>query len=349
MKETQTIESSEGQVSSTSSDRSAVRQSTQKHQGLSLWFCGLIVLALFLGWFLPDFIAVFDTISNFHWQLICLMAMIAIFQIYRGRWLAFVLITLMLVWPVYRLSMLYQPPPKVEAVTPTIRMLTLNVFQGNLKYQQTFDLIEKTQPDIVGLVEFGWNWETGFLPLMKDYPYRVGPYHGNVIFSKFPIREDFNRKHAFDPWFSPGLGSSFWIEDQLVYFLLVHTTSPTSPERLMERDREIGGIRDAAYYRQRNMHVIVAGDFNATTHSRSLSTFLDNAELKDSRQGFGLQNSWPTWFWPASICIDHVVVSKKVKVVNRTTGSHVGSDHLPVITDIAFGKHRRVRKRPENQ
>ena len=142
--------------------------------------------------------------------------------------------------------------------------------------------------------------------------------------------------------------ATFTVDDQRVYFVLVHSTSPKSASEMAERDAQINGIQKTAMHFVAARHVIVAGDFNATTASRSLQTFMDVAMLKDSRRGFGLQHSWPTWCWPISVCIDHCFVSRGVHVVNRRVGPNLGSDHLPVIVDFSLGRHRKTRQKPES-
>ena len=102
---------------------------------------------------------------------------------------------------------------------------------------------------------------------------------------------------------------------------------------------QIMHLTTAMWYRCHHMHVIVMGDFNATTHCRSIDWFLKNSGLRDSRTGFGLQNSWPAGWWPFMICIDHAFVSEHVHVHSRQTARNVGSDHLPVLVELSFGRH----------
>ena len=50
----------------------------------------------------------------------------------------------------------------------------------------------------------------------------------------------------------------------------------------------------------------------------------------------------PTFTWPAlvpyylGIQVDHVLFSNNFKVIEKKTGNHVGSDHRPLIVDLAF-------------
>ena len=62
-------------------------------------------------------------------------------------------------------------------------------------------------------------------------------------------------------------------------------------------------------------------------------TGLDNA-----RKGFGLLPTWPAFMpWPfLRIPIDHCLVSPDIRVIRMRTGRTIGSDHLPIIVDMAI-------------
>jgi endonuclease/exonuclease/phosphatase family metal-dependent hydrolase len=58
--------------------------------------------------------------------------------------------------------------------------------------------------------------------------------------------------------------------------------------------------------------------------------------LRDSREGFGLQNSWPA-YWPwLSITIDHCLVSRDIRLIDRKVGPDIGSDHYPVLVEVGI-------------
>ncbi len=76
-----------------------------------------------------------------------------------------------------------------------------------------------------------------------------------------------------------------------------------------------------------------------TQQTTSKSSF--NLFLLDSRRGFGVQRSWPTSMKVSilgtmRIPIDHALVSRDVKVLDRRVGPFIGSDHFPIMVDIAF-------------
>jgi len=82
--------------------------------------------------------------------------------------------------------------------------------------------------------------------------------------------------------------------------------------------------------------VLVAGDFNCTPWSPFFADLVAATGLSDSARGFGV---WPTWnstLLPLGISIDHVLVSDGLVTRNHRVGGDVGSDHFPVIVDLAY-------------
>ena len=56
--------------------------------------------------------------------------------------------------------------------------------------------------------------------------------------------------------------------------------------------------------------------------------------LRDAARGQGWVGTWPAWFWPALVPIDHVLVKGPVAVADLRRGPFVGSDHYPLVADL---------------
>lgn len=361
--------SADGSVATTanesaSSDSSTTDDSKTSETGTSrkirnhkwAWKLGCCaVIAMFSSWLVPRITFVFHTIANFQLQLVALVMITVFFMLLSRRYLAAFVLAALVALPTYHLAKLYFPASdsdensaEVAATgesTRKIRLMTFNVLKSNDRYEDTLNLIREVDADVVGLLEFSGPWQRYFEDkLLEEYPYRVGPKIGKCVLSKFPIGEIPTRISNANPWFNGWLETRFWVDDQMVHFILTHTLSPKNHSRLVERNGQFKGLGQRSQVISQYMHVVLAGDFNGTTHDYELSTLLDYCEFKDSRQGFGLQNSWPTWFWPMSICIDQCFVSKLVRVHDRKRGPDVGSDHLPIIVELSFGTHEVVQK-----
>ncbi|MEP6362863.1 MAG: endonuclease/exonuclease/phosphatase family protein, partial [Balneola sp.] len=85
-----------------------------------------------------------------------------------------------------------------------------------------------------------------------------------------------------------------------------------------------------------NGRTVLIGDLNTTSFSPNFNRITDGTNLRDSRLGFGLQPSWNAQIPFISVAIDHVLVSKEIKVTDRRISADIGSDHFPVIIKIAI-------------
>ena len=79
---------------------------------------------------------------------------------------------------------------------------------------------------------------------------------------------------------------------------------------------------------------VLVGDLNTSPWSPYFSRLLRQSGLANARDGFGILPTWPSFFRPAMIPIDHCLISPGVGVKHMTTGPDIGSDHLPVIIDL---------------
>jgi endonuclease/exonuclease/phosphatase (EEP) superfamily protein YafD len=104
------------------------------------------------------------------------------------------------------------------------------------------------------------------------------------------------------------------------------------------RDAQLAAIAAAA--RSKNGPLVLAGDLNVTSWSAAFDLLTDRTRLVDSRAGFGVQPSWPKWFGPGRIPIDHCLVTPEIAVRDRFVGPDLGSDHFPIVVDFTIQKVR---------
>ncbi len=123
------------------------------------------------------------------------------------------------------------------------------------------------------------------------------------------------------------------VDGEVVTVLGVHALSPYGSARSEARDRELLALGEWAA--GQDERVIVAGDFNATPFSWSFQRLLEVGNLENSLEGFGLQPTWPSGNIFLRIPIDHLVHTDGIAVVDRRVADSFGSDHLPLIVDLA--------------
>jgi len=266
---------------------------------------GLVVLALLFG-----------ALKRFHWATAAgLLA----------------LINLTLIAPLYLPAHPFQNPPE----TPTYRVFLMNVLTRNPEKEAVLRLIEAADPDFIVLVEVDQKWLDA-LPL-EARGYRFWVAHprddnfGLALFSRFPLEGS----EILDLG-GNGLESVVGVatlEGHRVTFLGSHPPPPTSERSAAQRNRQLLAL--ARYAAAQSGPLLLLGDFNLTSSSPYFSDILHQSGLGDSRKGFGVQATWPT-FWPAwmNIPIDHVLVSPDIRVIHREVGGPAGSDHRPVVLDF---------------
>ena len=79
------------------------------------------------------------------------------------------------------------------------------------------------------------------------------------------------------------------------------------------------------------------GDLNITATSKRFTDFLNEINLYTY-----ISHKHTTFTWPRfipkflGIQIDHVLFSENLKMIRKKTTNHFGSDHRPLIVDLAF-------------
>ena len=239
-----------------------------------------------------------------------------------------------------RLVPLWTPSPAEARPADPVRLTVLqyNVNYQNREYARALEWITRQDPDVLVLVEVTDEWRVALKALDERYGVRlISPDpdgRGSAILSRVPS-STLRLEWIGTPW-SPTivLTASPSPDSAPVTLYAAHLTSPTTPSDAAARNRELVtlGRRAAA---DPSRHTIIAGDLNVTRWSPWFEVLTDPAGLRDGGEGLGLQTTWPSpigrWF---GIGIDHTLVSSLIRVVNRTVGPNLGSDHYPVVTTV---------------
>lgn len=231
-------------------------------------------------------------------------------------------------WPHYA-SRNDSPLIATAAGERIIRVMTFNTRFENPDWRAVADEVVRHNPDIVVLLEIG----RSKLPLLEAleavYPHHADclnvDYCQTVILSKFAFLSTETRGEWLGPrmvrvTFGPELGK--------LTVLGTHTTRPPFAARQFEQMEALGDELASFGGPQ-----IVLGDFNATPSSRMLRTLL-------ARSGFELASgltTWPATLGLPQIAIDHILLSPGLRIAGQARiGSPAGSDHYPVIAEIAI-------------
>lgn len=218
---------------------------------------------------------------------------------------------------------------------PRLRILSFNVLAHNPEYDKVRDFIKSESPDVAVFFEADSRWPPELSQLADLYPYqKFRPQEGHMgvaLLSRIPFEHA--EFHHLDPACPAGL-MRFRIGDRPVTIIATHVFPPTAAWKTARRNAQLEEV--AKLVRAETNPVIVIGDYNATSWSSAFRQLRNSTGLRDSRRGFGVQPSWPAQARLLRIPIDHCLTSHELRVLNRRLGPGCGSDHLPVIVDLAF-------------
>lgn len=217
-----------------------------------------------------------------------------------------------------------------------LKILHSNVYTLNSRHDLLVKLIEREQPDVVVVQEVEPNWYHSLEALHPAYPYRVlsrpSDYIGVGVYSKYPLEEA-----TIEGW---GLAKRTSIVARIAVgnkhlsLVTTHPPPPLNPPLYEIRNSQL--LEAAERAAKMPEPVILVGDFNITPWCSSYQQFISRSKLHNARLGQGLQLSWPSFMPLLYIPIDHILVSDAVVVESIYTGAEIGSDHLPLIAELAF-------------
>lgn len=276
---------------------------------------------------------ILDVLSNFvaHGVIVlCLVALIAAFT--KRSTLALAALTCALAHAPF-FATFYLPPRAMAASTgPRLRLLIANLQYNNDRHDRVRELIARVQPDVLILPELTRAWR-------NDLDAVLAPYAGRAEH----VREDtfglgLYTKTALQvvPIVPTGteVAAVRIVRDGIPFTIVaVHPPPPIGAELTRARNLQLRALARVCPSLGENL--IVAGDFNATSYAPIFREVLALSGLRDSRAGFGLQGTWPASLPELlRVPIDHVLVSKSLRVTQRVVGSNTHSDHRPVYVEI---------------
>lgn len=229
-----------------------------------------------------------------------------------------------------------EPQPLPPGARP-VRVLELNVLTENTSYDRVRALIAETQPDVIGLVEVDRGWLEALAPALGEYPGRIevprSDHFGIALYARGTVTGGAEQLGL--P--RPSIVADVAVGSARMSIVLVHPYAPVDAEKLDRQRIQLAAIARRA--RELPAPVVIAGDFNTTPWTPEFHRVTADSELCDTRAGFGVQASFPSTSFMTRIPIDHVLASCSVGVYDRRIARDVGSDHLPVIVDLAIPRY----------
>jgi endonuclease/exonuclease/phosphatase (EEP) superfamily protein YafD len=214
-----------------------------------------------------------------------------------------------------------------------LRLLIANVETGNTHYAEIAQLVERTHPDVVGLVELTPAIAAHLEQALPAYKVRrLAPRtdaYGIGVFSRLPLRATVEHNPADAP---AVVVARLRVHGKALTLVVVHIHTPFAGSvyhrqlDALARERPRFGGR-----------VAICGDFNTPPWAgpfRHLAETAELAELYGRRAWSGY--SWPTWSRLLRVPLDNCLLAPGIAVVRHEEGSRIGSDHFPLIVDLAI-------------
>jgi endonuclease/exonuclease/phosphatase (EEP) superfamily protein YafD len=217
-----------------------------------------------------------------------------------------------------------------------LRLVTLNVWFRNRDFDRVAAFLDSTAADVIVLQEVSDQEALEIASRTSDYTHAyvaaARAHHGVAILSRHPIESGVPVELV--PGGVTVAEVTLIVDGRAVTVIGAHLHWPVGPRSAALRNAEIDAL--AARAAAVEGPVIVAGDLNMTLWSPWFGRLLAESGLAECTGGAALPGSWPVWAGPAAIRIDHCLMSSHFRLLATHRGSRVGSDHAPVVSDLAF-------------
>lgn len=316
-----------------------------------------MVTATTLGFFGP-FHWFLELFEHFRVQYLALLVPIGIYLLLARRWLvagvalgaaalnALLLAPVLGLMPALWRSEVEHVAVEDVHVRERLRVMTFNVNGHNRDTGAILAQIEAADADVVLILEAQEPLREALAAIEARDGDGVEEAAGYTIFG--PTRADLFgvlllcrlpvsawQVHELGPERVPALEARLdWGGRELVFFG-VHTHPPRSGALAALRNQELETI-GAWAHEHRDELLVVLGDFNATPWSSAMGALRETSGLRDVAIGGGLKPTWSPGIWPLRIPIDHALVSPRLLPLSRELGDFAGSDHRPLVFDLAI-------------
>ena len=220
----------------------------------------------------------------------------------------------------------------------TLRILIGNVLQPNENYENYINQIEQENTDCFTLVEVNEKWVNEVKQrLGEKFPFQIleplDNLYGMAFFSKHPIK-NFKTEYLVKDDI-PSMKCDLIKDGTTHHIQIVHPQppSPTESNYSINKDKELMILAD----RMKDMKQprMVIGDFNDVAWSKTTRLFQKISRLLDPRKGRGFYSTFHAAYWFMRFPLDHIFVSDHYSLVEMKRLQAYGSDHFPMIAEMA--------------
>ncbi len=289
----------------------------------------------------------FDLFAHFRWHYLAAVLALALASIVllSRRCLAGALLIAILQLPALARERELVAPTKDDR-SAQLRILNANIHWDNKSPDLLLRLVTDSKPDVLVLQEVRPNvWHAEIERLIRDYPH-VLPVDwrrsGTIILSRIELHPQADEiTNVADRPAKIVLGA-ITSGNSRIRIAGYHAFLPLNESGWRSQNEVLARLTREA---RNGGPIIVAGDFNLTPYSKRFARFLDVSRLRRADLGWLWPHTWPTpsgWFYGGFVFrgfpIDHVLVSPQLAIVRAVRGPDIGSDHYPLIVDLAVAQ-----------
>jgi len=225
-----------------------------------------------------------------------------------------------------------EAPPVPQARDGELDAVLLNLYLRNGDYERTLDYLRSADADLAVLLEVTPAWRDALRGLEDTLPYQAQAGE-MLVASRLPLSGV--RAVALPSGEADAILFRVPVGDAELTVIGTHANWPLGPRMSRNRNHELGAV--AALARSVEGPLLVLGDLNVTAFSPVFRSVLARGRLSDCAAGRGWHPTWPAWFPPLYLQIDHCLAGEGVVVTRFGTGPYVGSDHYPLEVSVQLG------------
>jgi len=208
------------------------------------------------------------------------------------------------------------------------------VKQENKDYEKLIRIVKNIKPDILLTMETDIKWEQNLEKIEGDFNTIIrvpkSNRYGMHLYTKLELKHAkvhhlISKKH---PSIEVKLTDS---EKNDFIFWGVHPPPPSPTEKPTSKQKDAELMKIAKQTRESTIPVIVSGDFNSVSWSKTSKLFSKISNLKDARINRGIYSTFPANLRGFGFPIDLLFHSNAVTVDKIKILSSIGSDHLPLL------------------
>jgi endonuclease/exonuclease/phosphatase (EEP) superfamily protein YafD len=218
-----------------------------------------------------------------------------------------------------------------------LRVAMANVLTSNREHESLLEFVRAEDPDVLGLLEVNLRWLAALDPLREAYPYGVRHPQANnfgiALLSRVPLEDVELRPLGHAELMA--VVAKLRLEDRAVSLALAHPVPPVGGFAARLRNQQFERLSELRTEFAAEEFILLS-DLNSSPWSPFYARLERRSGLTNASRGHGYFPTWPTHLPLLMLPLDHCLLSSGLRASAFRLGPHIGSDHLPLVVDIAL-------------